>query len=97
MCKRNGNPRRKSRFICLRCMKENQLGDGIQHGKHQRSKWHIKDLTCFNPKCAGMITKNIEVRFCDDYGEVFNKAIEIRGEYYDERIGDFDVQRSKAS
>lgn len=54
-------------------------------------------MTCFNPECAGMITKNIEVRFCDDYGEVFNKAIEIRGEYYDERIGDFDVQRSKAS
>lgn len=78
-------------------MKENQLGNGIQRGKYQRAKWHIKDLTCFNPECAGMITKNIEVRFCDDYGEVFNKAMEIRGEYYNERTGDFDVQRSKAS
>lgn len=83
MCKRNGNPRRKSRFICLHCMKENQLGNGIQRGKYQRAKWHIKDLTCFNPECAGMITKNIEVRFCDSYEDVFQKAMEIRSNYYE--------------
>lgn len=55
----------------------------VASGKHQRAKWHIKDLTCFNPECAGMITKNIEVRFCDSYEDVFQKAMEIRSNYYE--------------
>lgn len=39
-----GNPKRSSKFLCLNCMKINELGSGIQRGGHQREKWHIKDL-----------------------------------------------------
>ena len=46
-----GNPKRSSKFLCLNCMKINELGSGIQRGGHQREKWHIKDLTCFNKPC----------------------------------------------
>ena len=77
-----GNPKRKSRFICLQCMEENQLGSGIQRRGHTREKWHIKNLTCFNKCCNGEITKNLEVRWCDDLSETFEKAEEIRKDYY---------------
>ena len=51
------------------------------HG--QREKYHIKDLHCINPECRDMeITKNIEVRWCDNYEEVYKIAKEIRDKYY---------------
>ena len=59
-------------------MGENQLGAGIQRGK-QRGKFHIKDLYC--PVCFN-ITKNIEIRWCDTYNEVYDKALEIMDKYY---------------
>ena len=65
-----GNPKRSSKFLCLNCMKINELGSGIQRGGHQREKWHIKDLACFNKPCCGKQTKNIEIRWCDDLLEV---------------------------
>lgn len=77
-----GNPKRSSKFICLRCMKINQLGSGIQRGGKQREKYHIKDLTCFNKGCQGAITKNLEVRWCDDLLDAMDKAEKIRGKYY---------------
>lgn len=75
-----GNPKRKSRFICLKCMKENQMG-GIQRINYQREKGHIKNLTCI--KC-NEVTKNLEIRYCDWLEEMMDKAFEIRGEYYNE-------------
>lgn len=76
------NPKRASRFICLHCLHINQLGSGIQRGGKQREKYHIKDLTCFNKEYKGAITKNLEVRWCDDLVEAMNKADKIRSEYY---------------
>ena len=75
-----GNPKKKSQFICLRCLKINQLGDGIQRTQ-QREKGHIKDLTCM---CTNLkiITKNLEVRYCDDFQEMMKKAMELRPKYY---------------
>ena len=83
MCKRNGNPKRSSRFICLRCMQLNQCGSGIQRGGHQREKYHIKDLMCINPGCKCK-TKNIEVRWCDSYEEIYERAVRERVNYYSE-------------
>lgn len=77
-----GNPKRSSKFICLHCMKINQLGSGIQRGGKQREKYHVKDLTCFNKGCQGVITKNLEVRWCDDLLDAMDKAEKIRGKYY---------------
>ena len=77
-----GNPKRSSQYICLHCMKINQLGSGIQRGGHTREKWHIKDLTCFNKLCSGMITKNLEVRWNDDLSECYEKAKKIKEKYY---------------
>ena len=76
-----GNPKKSSRFICCKCLKENQIGSGIQRA-NQRSKYHIKDLTCINSGCNGDITKNIEVRYCDSFDEMMQKAEELHREYY---------------
>lgn len=73
-----GNPKKKSQFICLRYLKINQLGDGIQRSQ-QREKFHIKDLTCMN---CGRITKNIEIRHCDWLEEIKDKAEKLHIEYY---------------
>ena len=82
MCRcRMGNPKKSSRFICCKCLKENQLGSGIQRA-NQREKGHIKDLTCLNPGCNGDITKNIEVRYCDSFDEMMHKAEELHRELY---------------
>ena len=80
-----GNPKKSSRFICLHCLKENMIGSGIQRN-NQREKGHVKDLTCINPGCNGMITKNIEVRYCDSFGEMMIRAEELHREYY-EKVG----------
>jgi hypothetical protein len=79
-CK-SGNPKRQSRFICMKCMNENMLARGIQR-KRQREKFHVKDLTCM--LCSGNETKNMEVRYCDDYKEIYEKALEKRENYYTE-------------
>ena len=83
MCRyKNGNPKRASKFLCLHCMKINQL-PGIQRGGHQREKYHIKDLLCINSECKDFIcTKNIEIRWCDTYEEIYEKAVQIRELYY---------------
>ncbi len=82
MCRcKMGNPKKKSRFICLKCCKENLVGIGIQRS-NQREKGHIKDLTCINRGCDGEITKNLEVRYCDNFHEMMLKAEELHREYY---------------
>lgn len=75
-----GNPKKKSRFICLKCQKENCLADGIQR-KCQREKWHIKDIFCLSRGC-GMKTKNVEIRHCDDFLEIMSKVPELHTKYY---------------
>lgn len=83
MCRyKYGNPKKQSRFICCKCLNENFIGAGIQRAGKQREKGHVKDLTCINKGCNGKITKNIEVRYCDGYLEIFDKAMELHGEYY---------------
>lgn len=80
MCRmKNGNPARASRFICIRCEKQNHILDGIQRVK-QREKYHIKDCLCLT---CGMETKNVEVRFCDDYNDVYLHIPELVNKYYD--------------
>ena len=78
---KNGNPKRASRWICIKCLKENRVGDGIQRRGHQREKYHVKDLACL---CTGLTeqTKNIEVRWCDSFQEMMEVAKELHREYY---------------
>lgn len=45
MCKRNGNSKRNSRFICLRCLKENTVGAGMSR-PNTKEKDHVKDIVC---------------------------------------------------
>lgn len=73
-----GNPKRKSRFICLKCMKENMVGQGIQR-YNQREMNHIKDLYCIYCK---IVTKNLEVRHCDIFTDKMEYAIILQKEYY---------------
>ena len=69
-----GNPKRSSRFICCKCLKENQIGSGIQRA-NQRSKYHIKDLYCLH---CQTVTKNLEIRYCDSFDEMMQKAKELQ-------------------
>ena len=82
MCRcRMGNPKKKSRWICLKCLNENYVGDGIQRRGHQREKYHVKDLVCL---CTGLKdkTKNLEVRYCDSFDEMMRKAEVLHRELY---------------
>ena len=87
-----GNPKKMSKFICLKHCGENHVLDGLQRGGHQREKKHIKDAFCI--ECQD-ITKNLEVRWCDDYKERMEWAIEICGDFYDSEgnyIGKYDPE-----
>lgn len=79
---KNGNPKKQSRFICMKCMRENMIVTGMQR-KNQREIGHTKDIFCIGCK---EITKNIEVRYCDNYDEIFEKAKVKRENYYTNEI-----------
>lgn len=79
MCRlKYGNPKKKSRFICLKHCGENLVGLGIQRSK-QREKGHIKDLHCL---VCNEVVKNLEVRYCDSFEEMMYKAEELHKEIY---------------
>jgi chromatin remodeling complex protein RSC6 len=80
---KNGNPKKKSRFICCKCLQENMIGTGIQREHKQREKNHVKDLYCLEDK---EVTKNLEVRYCDIFEEMMDKASELHIEYYGEKV-----------
>lgn len=63
-CK-NGNPKKRSEFICLSCGRI--IMDGIQRPR-QREKDHIKDLFCV---FEGKDVKSIEVRWCNSVIEIY--------------------------
>lgn len=89
-CK-NGNAKKSSRFICLRCLKQNYVGVGIQRPNTKEID-HVKNLSCL---CVRMKyqTKNLEVRWCDDFKERMERAIEMRPDFYDNEghyIGEYD-------
>ena len=65
----------------MRCLKENCVGQGIQRPK-TKEKDHIKNLACL---CVRMEykTKNLEVRWCDDFKERMIRAIEMQPDFYD--------------
>ena len=75
-----GDGKQASRFICILCLNQNQIGNGIQR-KNQRERYHIKDLYCLNCK---KVTKNIEIRYCDDEALIFEKASQLHIHLYNE-------------
>ena len=79
---KNGNPKRASSFICLKCLDwKFTYIQGIQRGGHQREKGHTKNLYCIY---CNEITRNTEVRWRDSYDEMMDRAIEVHREYYSE-------------
>ena len=78
MCKM-GNPKKQSRFICLKHCGENYVLNGLQRNRRQREKGHIKDAYCI--ECQE-VTKNLEVRYFDNFDEIMAKTEELHGEYY---------------
>ena len=76
---KNGNPKRASHFICCKCLRDNHIGDGIQRGGRQREKGHKKTLYCLY--CQER-TINQEVRWCDDYLEMMDLAMQVHEECY---------------
>ena len=97
MCKRvnnkNFNIERRSRFICLRCLHENKVGDGITR-PNTKEKGHIKNLCCLCTKMEYK-TKNLEVRYKDDFKERMEYANRVRHKFYDAEgnyIGEYDAE-----
>ena len=97
MCKRvnnkNFNTKRRSRFICLRCLQENKICAGIIR-PNTRDKGHIKNLYCLCTKMQYK-TKNLEVRYKDDYQERMEYAKKIRPRFYNVEgnyIGEYDEE-----
>ena len=86
---KNGNPKRSSRFICIKHLGENYLGAGIQRRGHQREKFHVKNLYCLHCKS---ISRCLEIRWCDTYDEIFDKAVELKEEYYPENQENIKVE-----
>ena len=86
MCRcRMGNPKKMSRFICLKCL---QIGiPGIQR-KSQREKYHVKDLFCTYCKQE---TKHIEIRHCDYLPDIMKKAIRKHNELYDDNVTEVET------
>lgn len=78
MRRRYGNPKKKSRFVCIKCGQENHIIDGVQR-VNQREYLHIKDCECIHCKC---VTKNVEIRYCDDYSTVMESLPELYDIYY---------------
>lgn len=77
---KNGNPKRSSRFICLKCLHvDTTYIPGIQR-TNQRSKYHIKDSVCL--KCGEV--KTMEVRYNDYLSEIMNKAIIEHNKIYND-------------
>ena len=77
MCRyKNGNVKRQSSFICLKCL--NMGISGIQRNK-QREKYHIKDLYCCICSCE---TKHVEVRSCDWLEEIRDEAEVLHLAFY---------------
>lgn len=94
MCRcKNGNPKKSSRFICLRCLKENCVLQGVQRPKTKEID-HRKNARCL---CVHMEykTKNLEVRWCDNFDERMERAKQMRPDFYDEDgnyIGEYDPE-----
>lgn len=79
----------QSRFICLKCGKENSVGAGI-YRRRQREKFHVKDLTCLT---CGEVTKNVEIRNCDFEMEIREKVPELAKAYYGQKIEEKEEER----
>ena len=77
-----GKPKRKSRYICLKCLNENCVGEGIQR-INQREKFHLKELYCV---FCRQETKNLEIRHCDWFEEIKERAEKLHIEFY-EKVG----------
>lgn len=77
--RRSGNPKKQSRFICLKCGKMDGTMNGIQRIHGQREKGHVKDLYCVHCK---EITKCLEVRWCDYLPDMTNRSEKMRSKYY---------------
>lgn len=66
-----GNPKKRSRYICLNCLKMDGCMSGIQRIHGQREKFHIKDMWCIH---CGKEIKALEVRYNDYLPEVMDMA-----------------------
>jgi hypothetical protein len=57
------------------------IGNGIQRFHQQRERNHVKDLYCLSAGCRD-VTKNLEIRYCDDFDTVMEEAKSLHKKYY---------------
>lgn len=82
MCKRNGNAKKSSKFICLKCLDwKTTYIPGVQR-INQREPDHVKNSACL--KCGDVQT--MEVRYCDYLPYIMQDAILKHNEMYHDNI-----------
>ena len=75
------NPKKQSRFLCLKCGRTDGCVEGIQRNGHEREKYHIKDLWCCYCKET---THCLEIRYKDYLPDMIEKAEQLHEKYYGE-------------
>lgn len=75
------NPKKQSRFLCLKCGSMDGCIEGIQRNGHEREKYHIKDLWCCNCKET---THCLEIRHNDYFPDMRGKAEQLHRKFYGE-------------
>lgn len=81
---RFGNPKKRSEFLCLKCMRKDGTMNGIQRVHGQREKLHVKDMYCCHCKED---VKALEIRYNDYMSDDFMyTALRLHREYYNKDV-----------
>ena len=84
---KNGNPKRASSFICLKCLDwKFTYIQGIQRSK-QGELGHIREHV--GSHCGEV--KTMEGRNCDDLPDIMKKAIRKHNELYDDNVTEVET------
>lgn len=78
----NGNGKKASKFICLKCLNWKTIYTQDIQRLSQREKFHEKNTRCL--KCGEI--KGMEVRYCDYLPEIMEMAILRHNEIYNDNV-----------
>lgn len=84
----NGNGKKASKFICLKCLDWRTTYTQDIQRKNQREIDHIKTSGCI--RCGDVDT--MEVRYCDYLPDIMKKAMKKHNELYNDSIREIVIE-----
>ena len=78
----NGNGKKASEFICLKCLDWRTTYTQDIQRKNQREIEHVKNTECL--RCGKI--KSMEVRYCDYLPDIMRKAMKKHNELYNDNV-----------